>query len=141
MTLKIHYWKALFEILMLFGALMLIPAILMQVNNLDSVSITTVWGILLFAVTLVFRGHSLINLHDLEEPLMRQNYLISSVIADLSLLALLYYYLPGGKYFYGKEWQILGAYIVFKGLFYLMNYLFTMKSAREINNMLKKSHR
>lgn len=139
MTLKKHYWKVFWEIAMVFGAMMFIPTIYIQINGIDTLSKVTIWQITLLAVTLVFRGESLINFHNLEDHLMRLNYLVSSVFADISLLILLYYFLPGGKYFYGKEWQILGIYIVLKGMFYFMLHLQSLKSAKEINRKLSRN--
>ena len=139
MTLKMHYWKVFWEIAMVFGAMMFIPTIYIQLKDIDTLSKISIWQIALLAVTLVFRGESLINFHDLEDHVMRLNYLISSVLADVSFLVLLYYFLPGGQYFYGKGMQILVVYIVVKGLFYLMVHIQSLKSAKEINRRLSQN--
>lgn len=139
MTLKIHYWKVFWEIAMVFGAMMFIPTIYIQLKDIDTLSKVTIWQIALLAVTLVFRSEALINFHNLEDHVMRLNYLISSVFADVSMLVLLYYFLPGGQYFHGKGLQILGVYIVVKGLFYLMVHIQSLISAKEINRRLSQN--
>lgn len=118
---------------------MFIAIIYIQLKGIDNVSKISIWQIALLAITLGLRGESLINLHNLEEHVMRLNYLVSSVLADVSLLVLLLYLMPGGKYFDGKGLQILGVYILVKGLFYLTVHIKSLKGAKEINERLSQN--
>lgn len=94
------------------------------------------WQIILLGCAVVFRGESLINFHGLSDHLMRINYMISSVLSDISLIVLLIYFTPGGKFFQGRGWSILIVYIIVKALVYLMIYIHGLQSAKEINAKL-----
>lgn len=107
-----------------------------QLAGIDSIVSTTMWQVVLLGSTIVFRGVSLINLHDLDDRNMRFNYIISSILADVTLVSLLFWFTPGGQYFVGKGWTILAVFVAFKGLFYLMNYYRSTQNAKEINARL-----
>lgn len=136
MTLKKHYWKVFWEISMACGAMLIALTIYTQLTGKESVVRETLWQVVLLGSTIVFRGTSLINFHDLDDRNMRFNYTISSVLADVTLLVLLLKFTPGGKFFVGKGWIILVVYIAAKGLFYLMNYVQLLQTAKEINARL-----
>ena len=138
MTLKAHFIKIFWEISMFCGALVLALTLYLQFGGIESVARVTLWQIILLVSTLVFRGESFINFHRLEIRDMSINYLVSSVLADVTLIILLYYFTPGGKFFEGSAGVMLGAYIIIRVLIYAMSYLYSFKSAREINAKLSK---
>lgn len=140
MTLREHYWKMFWEISMFCGFIILVLTVYMQFNGMVSVARRTLWQIILLGATIVFRGESLINFHGLPDHTMRLNYIISSVLADATLIILLYWFTPGGKFFSGSAWTILAIYVIAKGLIYLMVYFQALQSAKEINVRLKKTN-
>ncbi len=141
MTLKAHFIKVFWEISMFCGAIVLALTLYLQFGGVESVARVTLWQIILLVSTLVFRGESFINFHRLEMRDMSINYIISSVLADVTLIILLFYFTPGGKFFEGSASVMLGAYIVIRIFIYSMSYLYTFKSAREINAKLIKIKR
>ena len=137
MTLKQYFWKVFRHVSMVCGAIFITLTVHNQLVGRAGISLEAMWRIVLLGSTIVLRGVSLINFHDLDERRMRINYLINSILADLTLIALLFWYTPGGQYFVGKGWIVLTVYVVFRILFYLMNYFRTVMSAREINTRLQ----
>ncbi len=133
MTLKAHFVKTFWEISMLFGAVVLGVLVYMQFGGLEVLTRRHIWQIALLVSTLALRSESFINFHGLSEHAMRQNYFISSILGDITLIILLYYYTPGGAFFLGKETVILSVYIVSKLLVYLMIYANAVQSAKQIN--------
>jgi hypothetical protein len=136
MTLKKYYLKVFWEISMACGAMLVAMTIYMQLTGRESVFRESLWRIVLLGSTIVLRGESLINFHDLSDRNMRINYLISSVLSDATLIVFLYWFTPGGQFFVGKGWIIIGVFVFFKGLFYLMNYIQSLQNAKEINARL-----
>lgn len=137
MTLRKHYWKMLLEISKFAGLLIILVTIYRQFGGAGMMSIRNFWQILLLVSTVVFRSESLINFHDLNEHKMYINYFFSSILADVTLIILLYYFTPGGLFFRGLEKVMLTAYVVFKGATYVMIYFHSKWTAREINAQLQ----
>ena len=133
MTLKKHFVRVFWEVSMACGALLVLLTVFYQAAGTRGMSLEGMWRIVLLGSTIVLRGTSLVNFHDLDDRAMRINYLISSVLADATLIVLLVWYTPGGAYFAGRGWLLLAVYVVFKGLFYSMNYVHAWISARDIN--------
>ncbi|MDC7221154.1 MAG: hypothetical protein PQJ59_14555 [Spirochaetales bacterium] len=138
MDLWKHYKRMFWDVCRICGLFFLIMTVVTTLKGREILTPINLWQIALLGATLVFRSESLINFHGLEEHTMRQNYFISSLLADGTLLILLYYFTPGGQYFVGKGWHILIIYVVFKSLFYLLIYLKYLLGAREINRLIKE---
>lgn len=136
MALKKHYIKMFWELMMCYGFVMLILTIYHQLSDGSNPDLHNIWAFLLLSCALVFRFESFINFHDLEDHLMRINYLMTSVMADISLIVLLYYFTSGGKYFQFSAKSVLIVYIVAKGAVYLMVYVQAKQAARAINKKL-----
>ena len=136
MNLRQHYWKVFWEISMVCGSILIGLTAYMQLTGGENLTLDGMWAIVLLGAAIVLRGASLINFHDLDDQNMRRNYMISSVLADFTLIGLLVWFTPGGRYFEGKGWIIFAVYIILKTLFYCMNYLDTLRNARKINARL-----
>lgn len=138
MTLRNHYWKVLLELMMLFGVMVFAMVVVQQLTNPKPIALESFWALALLAGAIGFRFESFINFHNLDEHKMRINYLVSSVLADITLLVLLYKFTSGGEQFAGKGWAILGIYFVFKGAFYISMHLKSLHSAKLINKALRR---
>jgi hypothetical protein len=141
MTLRKHYLKVFWEISMACGAILIAVTVWIQLTGAENITRDGMWAIVLLGSTIVLRGTSLINFHDLDDQFMRWNYLISSLSADLTMIALLVWFTPGGKYFRDKGWAIFIVYIILKTLFYCMNYFDSLRNAREINDRLHRMNK
>lgn len=138
MLLRDHYWKMLLELMMLFGVLVFALVVVQQFSGSATVTLESLWALALLAGAVGFRFESFINFHDLDEHAMRINYLVSSVLADITLILLLIKFTPGGTQFAGKGWPILGVYVVLKGAFYLVMHFKSVHNARLINAALRR---
>lgn len=138
MLLKDHYWKVLLELMKLFGIMVFIMVTILQLSGSTTVTLKSLWALALLAGAIGFRFVSLVNFHKLDDHTMRINYLLSSVLADITLIILLGKFAPGGKQFIGKGWLFIGIYIVLKGTFYIAMHLQTLNTARKINAALMK---
>ena len=139
MSLKKHYWKVYCEIAIVCGSALLLMTIYMQLAGVERFPLDALWRIVLLSSAVVLRGASLINYHELDDGSMRLNYMISSILSDVLLITLLLYFTPGGEAFANQSWIILAVYLVLKGLFYFMNYLQLLLTAREINTRLRST--
>lgn len=138
MLLKKHFWKMFLELSMFYGTTVFGVLIYMELSGRGAITVNVLWAILLLILAIGFRLESFVNFHSLDDHLMRVNYLISSVLADVTLIALLYFFTPGGRQFQGKGWMLLSVYVVLKGLFYLAMHLQSVFYARKINAVLQE---
>lgn len=136
MNLIKHFIRYGMEMMGVYGAVLIIVLVYKISIGEPELSVKSMGGYLLLVVALMTRIESLINFHDLKEHLMRINYMISSVLADVSLLFLLYHFTESGKEFRQHGVSILIVYAVLKLGLYIGMYVFNVYSAKEINKRL-----
>lgn len=138
MTFTNHYKKLFLDVSTLCGVILIFVVIFLQLGGIGHISIRNIWQIVLLGAALVLRFESFINFHGLSDKLMRLNYIITSILADIALLVLLIYFTPGGKNFQNLGWGILIVYMISKGLIYAMVYIQALQNARKINDKLNR---
>lgn len=138
MTFTNHYKKIFLDVSTVCGVMLIFVVIYLQLGGIGYLTIRNIWQIVLLGAALVLRFESFVNFHGLSEGLMRLNYIITSVLADIALLVLLIYFTPGGKTFQNLGWGILVMYIISKGLIYTMVYIQALQNARKINDKLNR---
>lgn len=117
--------------------LIMIPFILYHwLTQTNDVPINQLIIVSLTSITITFRLESMVNFHDFNDHIMRINYWISSIIADISLIGLLYK-LPGGQDLRINGWIIILLYIILRFAFYLLMYYKNLRETIEINQRLK----
>jgi hypothetical protein len=67
-----------------------------------------------------------------------RKYFANSVLADITLITVLFKFTPGGEQFVGTGWLILSFFVVLKEAFYIALHLKSLQIAREINVALRK---
>lgn len=139
MTYSKYMFKLGMDYVKVLG-LCILPIILYHAfYQLQAIPVRYLYQIALLAAALTFRMESMVNFHDLNERMMRNNYWISSFIADISLIALLATFSnPELRYING--WVLVFLYFGLRFMFYLLIHYRNMKDAKLINDKLKRMH-
>lgn len=138
------YSKYMFKLVMDYAkvlGLCILPIILyFSFNQIQTIPLHYLYQSALLAAALTFRMEAMVNFHELNERMMRNNYWIASLIADISLIALLAT-LSNPELQYINGWVLIVLYFVLRLLFYLLVHVRNAKDAKLINQKLKQLNR
>lgn len=137
MTYSKYLIKLVMDYVKVLG-LFILPIILYYAfHQLHAIPVRYLYQIALLAAALTFRMESMVNFHDLNERMMRNNYWISSLIADIGLIALLSTFSnPELRYING--WVLVFLYFALRLMFYMLVHVKNLKDAKLINAKLKR---